>query len=62
MNILGEQARDEGRMAQTRTREPLELTRDTHINMLDYLHRADERQERQHQAVFTVFHWQFLFV
>ena len=49
-------------MAQTRTQEPLELARDAHTNMLDYLRRADERQERQHQAVFTAFHWQFLFV
>jgi len=30
--------------------------------MLDYLRRADGRQERRHQAVNTAFHWQFFFV
>lgn len=40
-------------MAQARTQELLELVRDTHTNMLDYLRRADERQERQNQAVLS---------
>jgi hypothetical protein len=40
-------------MAQARTQELLELVRDTHTSILDYLRRADERQERQNQAVLT---------
>lgn len=36
-----------GCMAQVRTQELLELVRDTQTNRLDYLRRADERQERQ---------------
>jgi hypothetical protein len=40
-------------MAQARTQELLDLVRDTHTHMLDYLRRADERQERQNQAVLT---------
>ena len=40
-------------MAQARTQELLELVRDTQTNLLDYLRRADKRQERQNQAVLT---------
>jgi hypothetical protein len=42
-----------GCMAQARTQELLELVRDTQTNLLDYLRRADERQERQNHAVLT---------
>jgi hypothetical protein len=42
-----------GNMAQVRTQELLELVRDTQTNLLDYLRRADERQERQNHAVLT---------
>jgi len=49
-------------MVQTRTQEPLALACDAHTNMLDYLRRADGRQERRHQVVNTAFHWQFSFV
>jgi hypothetical protein len=42
-----------GYMAQVRTQELLELVRDTQTNLLDYLRRADERQERQNHAVLT---------
>jgi len=40
-------------MAQARAQELLELVRDTQTNLLDYLRRADERQERQNHAVLT---------
>jgi hypothetical protein len=40
-----------GCMAQARTQELLELVRDTQTSLLDYLRRADERQERQNHAV-----------
>jgi hypothetical protein len=40
-------------MAQAKNQELLELVRDTNTNLLDYLRRADERQERQNQAVLT---------
>src|SRR5262245_37715135 len=42
-----------GGMAQARTQELLELVRDTQTSLLDYLRRADERQERQNHAVLT---------
>jgi hypothetical protein len=40
-------------MAQARTQGLLELIRDTHTHMLDYLRCADERQERQNRAMLS---------